>query len=372
MQALNVIAEASGMGLAAQSPISSLVKPPVSSFADVQALIERMASGQVKVLMVHGANPLYDLPQGAGFSEALQNVETVISFSPMVDETAAQADWILPDRTYLESWGYEVVTPGFDQPVVSGQQPVVEPVVDARSTADVLLTLARGIPAASKALPWDDEVAFLHSAIGLLPPGAAGGSGEAVLWARFLQHGGWWSAEPEVITTPKVIAARPVEVLAPQAAGDEAEYPFFLHLYMSDLLSDGRGANQTWLQGVPDPMTSISWQTWADINPQTAQQLGLKAGDVIRITSMYGVVEVPVYIYPAIRPDTIALPLGQGHLDYGRYAEGRGTNPLDLLDSQAQTDTGLAWAGTRVKIDRTGRKIELAVFESKEDVMQGA
>ena len=63
----------------------------------------------------------------------------------------------------------------FGLPVVSSQQPVVTPVFDARSTADLLLTVARGLPAAAKALPWTDEVAFLKETIGQLPAGAIPG-----------------------------------------------------------------------------------------------------------------------------------------------------------------------------------------------------
>ena len=289
----------------------------------------------------------------------------------MVDETAVQADWVLPDRTYLESWGYDIVAPGYDLPVVSGQQPVVEPVVDARATADVLLTLARGIPAAADVLPWDDEVTFLKEVVAQLPPGVAGGAGEAVLWSRFLQHGGWWPTETESVTAPQPAELTPITISAPQPEADATEYPYYLHLYMSDLLSDGRGASQTWLQGVPDPMTTIAWQTWVEINPQTAQQLGIRAGDVVKVTSPHGEVEAPVYIYPAIRPDTISLPLGQGHSDYGRYAEDRGSSALDLLNGQADTETGLAWAGTRVKVTRTGKRVELATFENTAGVTEG-
>ena len=65
-----------------------------------------------------GANPVYDLPNAAGFAEVLTKVPYVVSFAPLVDETAAQADLILPDATYLESWGYDVLNPAFDLPVV--------------------------------------------------------------------------------------------------------------------------------------------------------------------------------------------------------------------------------------------------------------
>ena len=38
------------------------------SFADVLALIEAMKAGEVDVLIVHGANPVYSLPAASGFA----------------------------------------------------------------------------------------------------------------------------------------------------------------------------------------------------------------------------------------------------------------------------------------------------------------
>jgi anaerobic selenocysteine-containing dehydrogenase len=376
VQTLNLIAattgQPGGLSLSPETPQPTFVRPTPSSFADAQHLIERMRAGDVQVLMVHGANPAYELPEEVGFIEALKQVPFVVSFSPIVDETSIEADLILPEHTYLESWGYEVTSPSFDLPVIGSQQPVVTPVFDTRSTGDVLLTIARSIPAATKALPWADEVAFLKETISQLPAGAAGGTGADVLWARFLQHGGWWPASAPVSALPSATPAKAIQITPTHFQGDEQEYPYFLHLYMSDLLSDGRGASQPWLQGSPDAMTTVSWQTWVELNPVTAQKLGVQEGDIVKVTSPHGEVEAPVYFYPAIHPDTVAIPLGQGHSDYGRYAQDRGSNAMRLVGAQPDvTGSNLTWATLRVKITRTGRKVALARFESSVGVTQG-
>jgi anaerobic selenocysteine-containing dehydrogenase len=376
VQALNLIAgtagKPGGVSPSADSPLPSLARRAVSPLADVQKLVDRMRAGDVQVLLVHNANPAYDLPGQAGFLEAVGRVPFVVSFSPIVDETAVQADLILPDRTYLEAWGYEVVSPGFGLPVVSSQQPVVTSVFDARSTGDVLLTVAKGITPAAPVLHWTDEVAFLKEMITQLPAGAAGGSGADVLWARFLQHGGWWPASPPAASPSPAAPSQPVQVAASQFQGGEQDYPYFLHLYMTAFLTDGRGANLPWLQGSPDPMTTLSWQTWVEMHPATAQKLGLQDGDVVKVASPNGEIEALVYTYPAIRPDTVAIPLGQGHTDYGRYAQGNGSNPMQLVGAQADaTGTGLVWSTLRVKITPTGRRTDLAMFENKIGVTQG-
>ena len=376
VQALNLIAGSAGgetgLSLSPLSPSEAILGPEPASFSEAQSLIEQMRAGDVQVLLVHGANPAYDLPKRAGFLDAMANVPFVVSFAPVVDETAAWADLILPDRTYLEGWGYALVSPGFDRPVVSGQQPVVTPVFDSRSTADILLTVARGIPAAAQALPWPHEVAFLQETIGQLGPGAAGGSGTEVLWSRFQQTGGWWPAEPSEPEVPSLPSARAIQVSSPNFRGRQEEYPYHLYLYPSGLLSDGRGASQPWLQGSPDPMTTVSWQTWVELHPELAEELGLHDGDIVRVISPEGEVEAPVCTYPAIRPDTVAIPLGQGHTDYGRYARDRGQNPMQLVGTQADaTGSNLAWSTLRVKIQPTGEKVDLALFENKVGVTEG-
>jgi anaerobic selenocysteine-containing dehydrogenase len=376
VQSLNLIAGAAGQPggwLTAQGTLpASLARPEVSPVSEVYDLIERMRSGEVQALLVHSANPAYDLPASAGFLDALARVPLVVSFSPVVDETAAWADMILPDRSYLESWGYEVVSPSFGMPIVGSQQPVVEPVFDARSTGDVLLTIARGMDAAAQALPWADEVAFLKETVGRLGPGSAGGLGPEVLWARFLQHGGWWSGESSATVRQPTRASQPPQVTSPRFQGADQAYPYFLHLYLSGLLSDGRGASQPWLQGSPDPMTTISWQTWVELAPETARKLGVWDGDVVRVTSPHGALEAPVYVYPAIRPDTVAIPIGQGHKDSGRYARNRGSNPMRLISAEMDASgSALTWSAVRVEVVRTGAKVALASFENRVGVREG-
>ncbi|MEJ2211514.1 MAG: molybdopterin-dependent oxidoreductase [Anaerolineae bacterium] len=356
--------------------IAAALRPPVSTYAAARDLVARMSAGDVQVLLVHGANPAYDVPLDAGLAEALGKVPTVVSFAPLVDETAVQADLILPDRTYLESWGYDVASPNFGLPIVGSQQPVVSPVFDARSTADVLLTVGQGMSAAAAQMPWNDEVAMLQEMVAGLGPGQAGGSGDAVLWARFLQHGGWWPASPPA---PAIVSApaQPAAVALPHDQGQADQYPYHLHIYLSDLLAAGGGASQPWLQGSPDPMTTMAWQTWVEVHPATARDLAIQDGAVVRVTSPYGSLELPVYVYPAIRPDTVAIPSGQGHTDLGRYARGRGDHVLKLLSAQtragAETGTGggLAWSNLRVRVEPTGRQAAMARFEDRVGVTEG-
>jgi anaerobic selenocysteine-containing dehydrogenase len=134
------------------------------------------------------------------------------------------------------------------------------------------------------------------------------------------------------------------------------------------MLWDGRGACSPWLQGSPDTMTSVCWQTWVEIHPEAAGKLGIRDGDILEVTSPHGSLEAPAYLYRGIRPDTVAIPFGQGHTDLGRYARGRGANPIHLVGGKGQA---LAWAVVGVRLRRTGRRAALARMEDAVGVSEG-
>ena len=118
-------------------------------------------------------------------------------------------------------------------------------------------------------------------------------------------------------------------------------------------LFDGSLAHLPWLQELPDPLTTAMWSSWVELNVKTAETLGIADGDVGEVASAHGSLRAPVVISPGIGPDAAAMPVGQGHETFTRYASGRGANPLAILAPVAEPSTGqLAWAATRVKITK--------------------
>ncbi len=329
-----------------------------SSLRDVQDLVERMRSGQVETLFVHGANPVFELPPSLGFSEALANVKQVISFASFPDETALISDYVLPDHTPLESWGYQRTLAGSDRETFSSLQPVVVPLYDTRATADVLLSAGK--------LPYSDEVSFLQNALAPLL-NQSGGTVEAAeiatFWARYLQFGGWWTLASGLSGSD---AQPSLEASVPQVSA-AGEGKFHLVTYPTHL-GDGSGANRPWLQETPSTSTTVMWNSWVEINPHTAEELGLKDDDIVKITSPAGEIEAAVYKFPAIRPDTVAIPFGQGHTALGRWAEGRGANPAALLGAGVNEAGDLAFGDTLVTITPTGRRRPLSRLESRTGV----
>jgi anaerobic selenocysteine-containing dehydrogenase len=349
--------KAGGVYLSPLSPNEDETHRPANA-QEMTELIEKMKSGGVKVLFVHGVNPSFELPKALGFEDALASVPQIISFATFPDETALQSDYIFPDHHSLESWGYQRVATGVEQSVLSGAQPVVSPNYDTRATADVLL-------AASQALPFKDEIEFIQSKLASLIAQADGFFSAPEIntfSAYFQQHGGWWKRSAE-LATPSASDALGKSVIVEQAqfAG---EGEFFFLPFVSPTIGEA-GANKPWLQELPDPTTTVMWNTWVEMNPETAHHEGIENDDVIKIVSEAGEVEAPVYLYPAIRPDTIAMPFGQGHTAYGRYAAGRGVNPANLLGPHFNEAGDLAFAGMKVRIEKTGRKQLLSRLESR-------
>jgi len=332
---------------------------------ELSDLVKKMAAGGVKALFIHGVNPLFELPPSLGFSEALKSVPLIISFSSTPDETAVQSDFIFPDHTGLESYGYQRIWTGADRVAISGGQPAVAPYYNTRATSDVILAAVGQLGGkAAEVLPYKDEVEFIQNQLlGLVS--ADGGiykTGDInSFWAMWQQFGGWWKNEPG-LDSPQVPGLD--SVISINNPEYEGEGDFHLLAYPSPILGDGAGANYPWLQETGDPSTTVVWNSWVEINPKTAEELGLNNDDVVLITSPAGSIEASVYQYPAIRPDTIAIPFGQGHTALGRYAENRGVNPSKLFSLKFNQAGDLAYAAMKVTIKKTGRQRPLARLES--------
>lgn len=345
-----------------------------SDFAAVNALIAKMNAGEVDTLFIHSTNPVFELPASAGFQAALKKVKTVISFSTFEDETVVESDYVFPDHAALESFGYQRVLLGSDREAYSSIQPVVAPIHDTKATADVLLAaiLAMGGNLASD-IPYTDEVDYLQKTITPLIEKEGFYTAEELptFWSKWLQFGGWWKTTPELGSSEEIINLDQELLLSPPQSAKEGE-TFHLVSFATQM-GDGNGANRPWLQETPDPMTTVTWNSWIEIHPKTAEQLGIHDDDIVEVKSSNGnfSVEAIVYLYPAIRPDTVAIPFGQGHTALGRYAEGRGCNPAIVWSPEFNQAGDLALSDTTVTIKPTGKRRPLARQESKEGVYGG-
>ncbi len=297
-----------------------------------------------KVLLVDGSNPVFGAPQAWRMREALTAIPFIASFGSFLDDTSSLADLILPDHSFLESWVDSAPESGSIEAVTSNAGPVMKPLYSTRATADVLIEVASKLKT-PVSLPWKSAEEVSKSTQAPAPQSAISNLPSAIKYAE------------------------------PVFDGEASSYPFHFLPYASLQFGDGSSAHLPWLQEMPDPLTSGMWSSWVEVNPQTAERLKLEQGDLVDITSSQGTLRAPVMIFPGIAPDIVAMPVGQGHETFTRYASGRGVNPIGILAPVTESDTGtFAWASTRVKIARVSegdRRLIMFAGEMREHPHEG-
>jgi anaerobic selenocysteine-containing dehydrogenase/Fe-S-cluster-containing dehydrogenase component len=319
-------------------------------YGALATLLANIDAGQVALLLVHDANPAYSLPRTSGFTDRLKKVGYKVSTSMYLDETAALCDLLLPQHHALERWDDLRPRAG----VYSLMQPVMEPVFNTRPAGDVLLQTAKKVGGPLARFTALSYQAHLQTRWQALASERRQGDA-AAFWQAAVQRGGFFvEAAPPAAVTLAAGASR-VSYTKPKFDGDgDLVFLPYPHSY----LYDGRGANKPWLLENADPVTKITWHSWVEISPEIAQKRGFQDGDIVRVTSPHGVIEAPVYVYPGVDSEVVAMPLGFGHTEYGAYAKGRGANALDLLAAPA--GDFFPYLSTRVSIERTGAHRRLA------------
>ena len=352
-------------------------RSPEPRASDIHALISGMGGNQIKALLILDTNPLFTLPEAQKLQSALANVPFIASFSSFLDESSVMADLILPSHTTLERWVDDVPEPGIGFAVRTIGQPVVEPRWDTRDPGDVLIETAKALGgSAASALPYDNMAAAVKESFRSAHT-LAGPSVDVDFDAFFkkaVAAGGFWqTGAPAAAPEPRAKSPEPNRrvnfvmtqhpIAARAFAGDAGRLPFMLHLYPSAAFADGRTAHLPWLQEMPDPMTTVMWGSWVEINPETAHKLEIHEGDILTIASPHGSIELPAFVYPGLRPDVIAIPVGQGHTQFGRYAQNIGANPLRISQSAVDPASGaVVQGGVRVSVAKTGRHQQLIRF----------
>src|SRR5690606_6759203 len=148
----------------------------------------------------------------------------------------------------------------------------------------------------------------------------------------------------------------------------DGEGDLVLFVHPSPRLGGGEFANSPWMQELPDPVSKITWHSWLEIHPTAAEARGRRDGDIVAVESPHGSVEVPVWLYPGIREDTVALALGNGHTNMGRWATDNGVNAVALLPAAAEQPSGaFPLLSTRVSVTPTARWRRLATIAGSDE-----
>ncbi|MBI2087186.1 MAG: molybdopterin-dependent oxidoreductase [Deltaproteobacteria bacterium] len=338
----------------------------LSSYGDLVSLVQSMARGEIQALFLHNVNPLFTLPQSVGFAQAMKKVPLVVSFSSFMDETAADAHLVLPDHTPLESWGDYSPREG----VIGLMQPAMRPLFDTKGLGDLLISVAKKMEGEmAKRFPWASFYDYLRDQWKEIQRRFDPQKEFKDFWDEALQRGGVWkeSRTEAVRLNGRAISSLRSQIQEANLTGD-GDKPFYLSLYPSLSHFDGRGANRPWLQELPDPMTSIVWGNWLELHAETAKRLQLRDGDVVSVASPYGKIELPARLSETIRPDVVAIPIGQGHSNFGRFGSAVGANPIHLLSAGADPQSGaLPWLSVKVMLAKTGRRQPLVSVAGSEN-----
>ncbi len=277
---------------------------------------------KVGVVIFAGVNPLYTLPVGAQAKSALAQVTTVVSVGTHLDETTSFANVVLPMSTQFEVWGDSIPAPG----VYNLNQPAMQPLYSTQSFGDTLIAL---LASKEVKLPLEGITSF-YDYIRAQWKARTGESGFESRWLSYVENGGDWS-EPAKPLGQDQFSLQSAQLQEVKAAPKLSAGTFSLLAFPTVNSFDGSSSNRPWMQELPNPMTTTVWGSWVEMNPESAAELGVADRDNLQISTDQGAVDVPVYLNRYIHPSLIAIPIGQGHESFGRFASGVGVNVLSLL-----------------------------------------
>ncbi|CAO3358999.1 TAT-variant-translocated molybdopterin oxidoreductase [Azospirillum palustre] len=335
VHAVNDALDAPGQTVSHIEPVEA---DPVDHAQSVGELAADMAAGRVDTLLILGANPVFTAPADLDFAGALGKVPLSVHLGTAVDETAMLCTWHVPEAHELERWGDARAFDG----TVTIQQPQVQPLWGGWSPQELLAVLdgeTRPDGYAVVRQSWMERIQ---------------GKGDAEeLWANALCTG----VVPDSAAAPVSVSLLPglADRLPPAPAQPDGT---LTALFRPDpWLRDGRTANLGWLQELPRPFTTLTWDNALLIAPATAQRLDLKNEDVVEVHTASGRLRAPVWLLPGHAPDCVTLPFGFGRRIVGRVGRDVGFDAFQLRTS------GNLWQLPGVELRKTGETHRLAATQ---------
>ncbi len=311
--------------------IEPVERSPLDHGASIAALADDLRAGRVDTLLMLDANPAYDAPADLDFAALLQRVPLAAHLGLYRDETARAAGWHLPMAHCYEAWSDARAHDG----TASIVQPLIAPLYGGRSAHEILALL--------DGAGTRDGHALVRATWG----------GEDAAWRDSLRRGSVAGSAARPVAVP---GARPPGPMSVPAA------PPLVALFAPDPAVDGGAfANNAWLQELPRPLTSLTWDNAALIGPATARRLGLADGAVARLRVEGRTVDAPVLVVAGQAEGVVTLPLGYGRRAAGGVGEGVGFDAYRL-----RTRVSLP----ALTVERTGRTHDLVVRQKEVD-MQG-
>lgn len=307
------------------------------SDAGFQEFLKSAAAGQVGVAMFLNSNPVYDYFKSEDVKAALAKVDFSLSFSDRADETASELKAIAPTCSFLESWGDSSSREGYYSVV----QPTINLIFNTRQAEQSLLV-------------WSGDTTSIHDFVKQnWEENILVGTGKAwkdVLQAGFIykgtEKGGAYSAQVDVSAVAAAVVANG------KAVAGEVE----LKLYESTGMRDGRYANNAYLQELPDPVSKVTWDNYAAINPKFAEEIGVSENGTVKVEANGYEVELPVLMQPGQALGTISIAVGYGRTKVGKAGNNVGKNAYPF----ARLVNGTIQFESKATVTKASRTYELA------------
>ncbi len=306
--------------------------------ADLAELAQALEQRQVQTLLILGGNPAYDAPRNLAFGDKIGSAAFSAHLSMHADETSEKCKWHVPRAHWLETWGDARSLDG----AVAVQQPLIQPLFSGRSDIELLGLLA-------------DAPSFRgHDLVRETFRAQNGGNGFERAWRRALNVG--VAAQPTAPSTPTLRAAEiATAIQGRQAPGGALSKTNLEVVFAVDAkMYDGRHANNAWLQELPDPVTKITWDNAALFSPKTAEELGIRGGDMVRVSKGNRALEIVAWVLPGHPDNSVTLSLGWGRTKAGRVGNGHG------FDVNALRSTDALWFEDGFTATATGARYPLS------------
>jgi molybdopterin-containing oxidoreductase family iron-sulfur binding subunit len=287
----------------------------------LQALVADLNGGKVDWLVILNANPVYTAPADLEFAAAFDKAKTVAHLGSHLDETGQISHWHIPAAHFLESWSDARAYDG----TVSIVQPLIDPLYGGKTAHDVFQVLLNE-PMLS---PYDAVRETWKPVI----------KGDFENGWRKALHAGWIDGTAfgnGVITGIHLIAGLSVGV-PPHVPAPVSKDALEIIFRPDPNVYDGRWSNVGWLQELPKPVTSLSWDNAAIVSGATLTKLGLEEDDIVEL-SVNGSprrVNAPVIVAPGHPDNSVTVHLGYGREFAGRVGSGAGFNAYLIRTSDA-------------------------------------
>ena len=325
--------------------------PEVMGQFPVSCLAEEIATpgeGQIRALVTVAGNPVISAPEADRLDAALPVLDAMIAIDNALNETTRHADVIFPGLSPLEQphydellWSWAVRSAGKWSPALFPPEPdrpeeweillrvgamiagIAQSDVDVKAIDDGFFSAFAELGGADPevalaANPEPGPDRLVDNAIRTGPWGDRYGDNPGGLT---LQH---FRDEPNGIDMGPMVPRLDEVIAHPDAMIDLAPAPVVTDIPRLEarldrpddglLLTSRRHvrSNNSWMHNVPVLVKGKDRCTLL-IHPDDAAVAGLTDGEVARVSSEAGSLEVPVEVSDEMRPGVVSLPHGWGH-----------------------------------------------------------